>query len=82
MVKALDWHNADEIAARLKAMVPQQAQGGLPPELEQQIQQGQQMIQDQGKELEAANNSVHREIAAVSGANATDVPVIGAIRLL
>lgn len=45
IAKNLDWPGADEIAERFKAMVPQQAQGGLPPEVEQMIQQGQQMIQ-------------------------------------
>ena len=51
MVKALDWPQSDEIAERLKAMVPQQATGGLPPELQQQIDEGQQRLQ----QLEAEN---------------------------
>lgn len=44
LVKALDWPQADEIAERLKSMIPQQAQGGIPPELQQMIEQGKQMI--------------------------------------
>jgi hypothetical protein len=36
LVKNLDWQGADEIAERLKAMVPQQAQGG-PSEEQQQV---------------------------------------------
>ncbi len=45
-VKSLDWPQADEIAKRLKAMLPPQAAGGLPPQLQQMIQQGQQHIQE------------------------------------
>ncbi len=45
MVKALDWPQAEEIAERLKAMLPQQINGGPPPELQQMIEQGQQQIQ-------------------------------------
>lgn len=45
MVKALDWPQADEIAERLKAMLPQQVNGGPPPEMQQMVQQGQEMIQ-------------------------------------
>ena len=56
LVKALDWQNSDEIADRLKAMMPQQAQGGMPPELEQMIEGGKQQISqltDDKKKLEA-----------------------------
>lgn len=52
MVKALDWPQAEEIAERLKAMLPQQIQGGPPPELQQMIEQGQQQIQQMGQQLE------------------------------
>lgn len=45
LVKALDWPQAEEISERLKAMVPGQAQGGVPPELQQAMQDGQQQIQ-------------------------------------
>lgn len=43
IAKNLDWPGADEIAKRLKAMVPQQATG-LPPQVQQMIEQGKQMI--------------------------------------
>jgi regulator of replication initiation timing len=33
-------------------MMPQQAQGGMPPELEQMIEQGKQQIEEMGKQLE------------------------------
>lgn len=42
IAKNLDWPGADEIAERLKAM---QGQGGLPPEIQQQMQAGMQEIQ-------------------------------------
>src|SRR5215203_6809395 len=45
IAKHFDWPGADEIAERFKAMLPQQANGGMPPELEQMIQEGQQTIQ-------------------------------------
>lgn len=47
LVKAFDWPQAEEIADRLKAMLPANMQGedGVPPEMAQMIQQGQQQIQ-------------------------------------
>ena len=45
LVKNLDWPGADEIADRLKAMLPPQANaGGLPPELQQAMEQGKKLI--------------------------------------
>ena len=52
LVKSLDWPQADEIAERLKAMLPSQINDGIPPELQQQIQQGQQTIQQLQQENE------------------------------
>ena len=52
LVKALDWPQAEEISERLKAMLPQQISSGIPPELQQQIQQGQQQLQQQGQQLQ------------------------------
>lgn len=52
LVDNLDWKHKDEIAKRLKAMMPQQANGGMPPELQQMIQQGQQTIQEQGQQVQ------------------------------
>jgi hypothetical protein len=48
LVKNLDWPGADEIAERLKGMVPQQAQGQDPEKqkMQQVIQQGAQKIQE------------------------------------
>jgi hypothetical protein len=52
LVKALDWPQADEIADRLKAMMPQQAKGGLPPELQQMIEEGKNHIAQLEQELQ------------------------------
>jgi hypothetical protein len=52
LVKALDWPQAEEIAERLKAMLPPQVAGGLPPQIEQMMQQGQQLIQRLQAEVE------------------------------
>jgi len=43
-VKELDWPQGEEIADRLKAMLPPQAAGGLPPEVQSMMQDGQKMI--------------------------------------
>ncbi len=48
LAKNLDWPGADEIAKRLKTMLPPQLQGGLPPEIQSQIEQGKQMLAQQG----------------------------------
>jgi hypothetical protein len=54
LAKNLDWPDAEEISERLKKMLPPQltGDGGLPPEVEQQMQQGMQLIQQQQAELE------------------------------
>jgi len=44
VAKNLDWAGADEIAKRLQTLLPGQGQGGLPPKLQQMIQQGQALI--------------------------------------
>jgi hypothetical protein len=61
LVKAMDWPQADEIAERIKAMIPAQAKGGLPPELQQQIQEGQQKLQEQGQQIQKLEIDVQRE---------------------
>lgn len=67
--KNLDWPGADEIAERLKRMVPPQALGEqgpqVPPEVQQHIaqqgqviQQGQQVLQQQGQKLQEAQQQI------------------------
>lgn len=59
LVKGLDWPQAEEIAERLKAMLPPQIQqqDGAPPELQQQIQQGMQTIQQLQQENQQLKQS-------------------------
>lgn len=55
LAKNLDWPGADEMAERLKRMVPKEAlgeDGDLPPQIKQFIQQGQAMIEALSKEVE------------------------------
>jgi hypothetical protein len=49
----LDWPGADEIAERLRSINPALQNKGLPPEVQQMIQQGQQAIQQLTQEVEA-----------------------------
>lgn len=55
VAKNLDWPGADEIAERLKAVNPalnKAEGGGIPPELQKAIQQGQQQIQALTQEVQ------------------------------
>ena len=45
LARNLDWPGADEIAKRLESINPAKQQQGIPPQIQQAIQQGQQMIQ-------------------------------------
>lgn len=51
LVKAMDWPQADEISDRIKNMMPPQAGGGLPPEVQQQIEEGKKQLADQGEQI-------------------------------
>lgn len=69
----LDWPGADEIARRLKLLLPPQLQQdpntpGLPPQLMQKIQQGQQLIQ----QLMAALHQCQAELQAAKNDNSVD----------
>jgi hypothetical protein len=63
LVKSLDWQNSEEIAERLKAMLPQQINGGPPPELQQMIEQGQQQIQQLSQENAQLKDKSQLEMA-------------------
>lgn len=66
--EALDWPLAGKIGERLKLLLPPQLQesgGGqpqnqpaLPPQVQQQIQQGMQVIQQQGQQLQQAQQRI------------------------
>lgn len=73
VAKNLDWPGADEIAKRLKKMLPPQLQeGGLPPEVQAKIEQDAQMIgqlqqtlqqmQAYILKLESDNSAKHRKV--------------------
>lgn len=75
MVKNTDWKNADEIADRLKAMIPSQATGGPPPEIQKMIQEGQKHIQDleqQVQQLTSENLQIKGKVANDGAKAATD----------
>ena len=61
IIKAMDWDGADEIAERMKKMLPPQLQDHegedgeqkqLPPEVQQMIEQGKQQIDEMGKHIQ------------------------------
>jgi hypothetical protein len=58
LVKNFDWPGADELAERLKGMVPPQAAGGLPPEVQKMIEEGKGEIQRLTQENEAMKADV------------------------
>jgi hypothetical protein len=63
LAKNLDWPGSEEIAERLKAINPAlKQQQGLPPEVQQMIQEGQQAIQELTQKVQAleADKSVDK----------------------
>ena len=54
LVKSLDWKGADEIAERLKKMLPAQVTGApaIPPEVQKAIEEGKQKLQEQEQEIQ------------------------------
>lgn len=73
LARNLDWPEADEIAKRLAAMVPQQAQGGIPPELQQQMQKMGQTLQ----QLQQENATLKQGHALKQQANQIDAREAG-----
>jgi hypothetical protein len=64
LAKNLDWPGADEIAERLKKMLPPQLrdeEGDIPPELKQQIDQMSEALQVMGQKLQEAENKTGLE---------------------
>lgn len=62
LVKSLDWQGADEIAERLKKMLPPQVTGApaIPPEVQKLIEEGKQRLQ----QLEQENQQLKANTAA------------------
>lgn len=67
LVKSLDWQGADEIAERLKKMLPPQVQGEqqMPPEVQQAIEEGKALIAKQGQEIEQLKMSEQADLAKI-----------------
>lgn len=64
LAKNLDWPGADEIAERLKKMLPPQLrdeEGEIPPELKQQIDQMSEALQVMGQKLQEAEGKTANE---------------------
>jgi hypothetical protein len=61
VAKAMDWPGADEIAKRLDALLPPQAQGGLPPEVQQAMQQAQQQAQQLQMQVQELTQKLHNK---------------------
>jgi hypothetical protein len=58
LVANLDWPRAEELAQRLKSMIPPQAKGGLPPEVEKLLQEGKTNYEKVKKENDSLKLSV------------------------
>ena len=56
IAKNLDWPGADEIAERLKSMLPPPAKGGLPPEVQKIMEEGKAMIAKLQQENDVLKN--------------------------
>lgn len=71
LAKNLDWPGADEIASRLKAMLPPQAQGQqqLPPEVQQKLQ----MLEQQLNQGMGAFQKVSQELSAMKADKALEI---------
>lgn len=64
LAKNLDWPGADEIAERMKKMLPAAAkdeEGQIPPELEQQIKEMSEALQVMGQKLQEAEGKAGME---------------------
>lgn len=71
LVKSLDWQGADEIADRLKKMLPPQVSGqqAIPPEVQQMVEQGKEMIgklQEENAALKADQSIEQAKLVASS----------------
>ena len=67
LVKSLDWQGADEIAERLKKMLPAQVTGApaIPPEVQKAIEEGQAIIAKQAEEINQLKAGQEAEMAKV-----------------
>ena len=66
LAKNLDWPGADEVAERFEALVPPQAKGGLPPELDKMIKDGMKRIQQLEQENQALKADKSVDLAKIA----------------
>jgi hypothetical protein len=67
LVKSLDWKGADEIAERLKKMLPPQVSGApaIPPEVQKLIEEGKQKLEQLTQENQQLKAGVEADMAKV-----------------
>jgi hypothetical protein len=67
LVKSLDWKGAEEIADRLKKMLPAQVTGApaIPPEVQKLIEEGKQKLQEQEQEIQQLKAGVQADMAKI-----------------
>lgn len=67
LVKSLDWQGSDEIAERIRKMLPPQVQGQpqIPPEVQKAVQEGMQRIQQLEQENEALKADKSADFAKI-----------------
>lgn len=65
VAKNLDWQGAEEIGERLQSMLPPQVKGGMPPEIEKMIKDGQALISSLQKENEGLKADKEVDVAKV-----------------
>lgn len=67
LVKSLDWQGADEIAERLKKMLPPQVTGApaIPPEVQKLIEEGKQRLQQLEQENQQLKAGAEADMAKV-----------------
>lgn len=74
VAKNLDWPGAEEISERLKALLPPQLQGKdgqqVPPEVQAQLQQMQEVIQQGGQALQGLQQHLEQATQALDAAKA------------
>lgn len=78
LAKNLDWPEADEVARRMKALLPPQLQEGQQdpmqhPQVQQLVQQGQQVIQQQGQALQETQQQLQQAEQALIQAKQANV---------
>ena len=80
LVKSLDWQGADEIAERIKRMIPPQAMGeqGIPPQVQQLIEAGKAKIAELSAENEQLKQGAAIDMARIEADKATTAAKLAA----